>query len=165
MKSVCGNHYTISEAGHIGGYHLLVGCFFVSFFCVSMQGFSFCSYRFVHSLLVVVCASVCVVVLSSCAATSLLPGAEQVRIVTKEPADCEYLGEVIGEQGGAFTGGATSNVNLEQGALNDMKNKAFKMGGTIVVLMTTRAGQTGSLFDGSIQQTNVVYVGTVYRCK
>lgn len=134
-----------------------------SFFCVSMQGFSFCSYRFVHSLLVVVCASVCVVVLSSCAATSLLPGAEQVRIVTKEPTDCEYLGEVIGEQGSTFT----SNVNLEQGALNDMKNKAFKMGGTIVVLMTTRAGQTGSLSPtgGSIQQTNVVYVGTVYRCK
>ena len=45
------------------------------------------------------------------------------------PADgCQYLGSVIGEQGGALSGKYTSNRNLAQGALNDMKNKAYAMG-------------------------------------
>ncbi len=142
--------------------------FLGSFLFVPMRYFSFSGYQLLRYFLVIVCMTACTILLSSCAATSLLPGAEQVQIVTKEPTDCQYLGEVIGEQGGAFTGAFTSNVNLEQGALNDMKNKAFKMGGTIIVLITTRSGQTGSVTPiggGTLEQTNVLYVGTVYRCR
>lgn len=110
-------------------------------------------------------------VLSGCAATPLNPNAQKVRIVTTEPAHCEYLGEVTGNQGDFFTGGWTSNANLETGARNDLKNQAAQMGGNTILLLTTRAGQTGSLGmgngsgGGSSSQTNVTYVGTVYRCQ
>jgi hypothetical protein len=76
------------------------------------------------------------------------------------------LGEATGNQGNFFTGAWTSNENLETGARNDLKNKAAGMGGNVVVLLTNRAGVTGSAgqYGGSMQQTNVTVTGTVYRC-
>jgi hypothetical protein len=112
------------------------------------------------------CAILCVAILISCAAIKLQPGAEQVRITTNEPQACQYLGEVTGNQGNFFTGGFTSNANLETGARNDMKNQAHKMGANTVQLLTNRTGQTGSFGQGSgsVQQTNVTYTGIAYRC-
>ena len=109
--------------------------------------------------------------IAGCAAKPLNPQAQKVHLVTSEPKDCEYLGEVTGNQGDFFTGGWTSNANLETGARNDLKNQAAQMGGNTVQLLTTRAGQTGSFGvgngsgGGSSEQTNVTYVGTVYRCR
>lgn len=95
--------------------------------------------------------------LTACSANSLNYGAEQVRVMTSEPGkECSYLGDITGSQGNFFTGGWTSNSNLETGARNDLKNKAYKMGGNTVVLLTQRAGQTGSSWhgSGSSKQTN-----------
>lgn len=105
--------------------------------------------------------------LTACSANSLQHGAEGVRVAHNEPdTSCTYLGDVTGSQGNFFTGGWTSNSNLETGARNDLKNKAWKMGGNVVVLLTQRAGHTGSAYHGtgSSQQTNVTLSGTVYRC-
>jgi hypothetical protein len=104
--------------------------------------------------------------LTNCSATKVLPEATKVRISKKEPKGCEYLGEATGDQGNFFTGKWTSNANLEEGARNSLKNKAAKMGGNVVVILTDRAGQTGSAgpYGGSSSQTNVVYSGTVYKC-
>lgn len=108
--------------------------------------------------------------LAACSANPLLPQASKVKIVTTEPVGCDYLGEATGNQGNFFTGGWTSNVNLEEGARNELKNSAFKLGGNTVVLLTSRAGVTGSYNvsngygGGSSEQTNVTYSGTVYRC-
>jgi hypothetical protein len=112
------------------------------------------------------CAIFCVGILTGCAAIKLEPGAQQVRIVTNEPPACEYLGEVTGNQGNFFTGGFTSNANLETGARNDMKNQAYKIGANTVQLLTNRTGQTGSFGQGSgsVQQTNVTYTGIAYKC-
>jgi hypothetical protein len=100
-----------------------------------------------------------------CAPTALLPEAEKVRIVRAEPGkECEYLGEVTGEQGGALTGAYTSNADLEKGALNDLKNKAVQMGGNLVFILTDRAGSTTDQSSGVVRQTNVVITGSVYRC-
>lgn len=113
---------------------------------------------------------VCLVVSSvaGCAATTLKPGAGRV-LVTRQPVPqgCEYLGTVIGEQGGSATGGLTSNKNLAQGAMNDMKNKAHAMGANYVVLEDTRAGNTISGNHGSISggQTDVTNIGNAYRCE
>ena len=111
-------------------------------------------------------AIICLGVLVGCAAVELESGAQQVRIVTSEPQGCEYLGEVTGNQGDFFTGGFTSNANLETGARNDMKNRAHKMGANTVQMLTNRAGQTGSMGQGSgsMEQTNVTYTGVAYRC-
>lgn len=105
--------------------------------------------------------------LTACSANSLYSGAERVRLTHNEPGkECSWLGDITGSQGNFFTGGWTSNSNLETGARNDMKNEAWKMGGNVVVLLTQRAGQTGSSYNGSgsSQQTNVTLSGSVYRC-
>lgn len=105
--------------------------------------------------------------LTAWSANNLNQGAERVRITNTEPTgNCTFLGEVTGSQGNFFTGGWTSNSNLETGARNDLKNQAYSMGGNVVVILTQRAGQTGSAYfgSGSSQQTNVTLSGTVYRC-
>jgi hypothetical protein len=108
--------------------------------------------------------------LAGCAAVQLNPGAAQVRITTNEPQGCKYLGEVTGNQGNFFTGGFTSNANLETGARNEMKNEAAKLGANTVQMLTNRAGQTGSMSlaggtgGGSMEQTNVTYTGIAYKC-
>ncbi len=78
----------------------------------------------------------------------------------------QLLRRYHGQPGNFFTGGWTSNSNLETGARNDLKNKAYKMGDNTVVLLTQRAGQTGSSWhgSGSSKQTNVTLSGNVYRC-
>lgn len=106
--------------------------------------------------------------LLACAATALKPGAERI-IVTRNraPKGCKFLGAVVGEQGGSFTGGMTSNKNLAQGALNDMRNKAMELGANYVQLETDRAGVTGSggYYSSHQQQTDVTNTGNAYKCK
>jgi len=100
-----------------------------------------------------------------CSAITHEPGAEKVRIVRTDPGkECEYLGEVTGDQGNWLSGAFTSNANLETGALNDMKNKAFEMGGNLVFILTNRAGSTTDQSSGVTRQTNVVITGSVYKC-
>ena len=108
----------------------------------------------------------CFGLVTACAAIDLESGAQQVRIVTNEPQGCEYLGEVTGNQGNFVTGGFTSNANLETGARNDMKNQAHKIGANTVQMLTNRAGQTGTIGQGSgsMEQTNVTYTGIAYKC-
>jgi hypothetical protein len=111
--------------------------------------------------------SLIAITLTGCSADSLSPGAAKVRITNNEPGkECTYLGDVTGNQGNFLTGGFTSNSNLETGARNDLKNQAVSMGGNVVSILTQRAGQTGSLYDGSgsTEQTNVTIAGNVYRC-
>ena len=113
--------------------------------------------------------------IQACSAIPLSPGAERV-ILSRNPAPkgCKFLGSVVGSQGGAFTGGFTSNKNLAEGALNDMRNKGFQLGANYVQIETDRAGVTGSgsistsqygLFGASSsEQTDVTQTGNAYRC-
>ncbi len=114
-------------------------------------------------------------VISSCASIPLDPQAARI-IATPNPAPkgCKYLGQVVGNQGNFFTGSYTSNRNLEEGAMHDLKNKASQLGANYIQLITNRAGVTGSMggsFDhhggfisGSSEQTNVTNLGNAYRC-
>ncbi|WP_437627900.1 DUF4156 domain-containing protein [Sorangium sp. So ce1151] len=105
--------------------------------------------------------------LPACAAVELNPGAERV-IITRQPAPkgCRFRGTVIGEQGGAISGPLTSNANLQEGAVNDMKNKAHEMGSNYVVLENTSTGNTISGNRDSIsgEQTDVTHMGSAYSC-
>jgi hypothetical protein len=117
---------------------------------------------------------IAITLLASCSAVQLKPEAEHIRIVTEQPSGCVYLGEVVGSQGNLLVGHITSNENLERGALNDMKNKAYEMGANVLHMVSSRAGQTGqfqssgigsmSQGGGSLMQTNVTYVGVAYKC-
>lgn len=106
--------------------------------------------------------------LNACTAVPLQNGAKLVRLTNSEPMkECKYLGDVTGSQGDFFTGEFTSNADLETGARNDLKNKAYDMGGNVIYLLTQRAGQTGSFdkdFGGGSVQTNVTLSGNVYHC-
>jgi hypothetical protein len=110
--------------------------------------------------------SAALLLFAGCAAETLKPGAENVRFFQSEPKGCKYVGETTGNQGNFFTGGWTSNANLETGARNTLKNNAYEMGGNAIVVLTNRAGQTGSYgeYGGSSQQTNVTLSATVYKC-
>ena len=104
-----------------------------------------------------------------CSAKEIKPTARKVRITTKEPSQkrCKYLGQISGDQGNFFTGGWTSNKNLEVGARNSLKNEAAELGANVVHLVTNRAANTGSggQWGGHSSQTNVIYVGEAYYCK
>lgn len=108
---------------------------------------------------------------SACSAIKVKPGAERV-IVSKnpQPGGCKFLGTVVGSQGNAFSGGWTSNKNLSEGAMNDLKNKAFDLGANYVQIETDRAGNTmsGNMFHGSGSmsghQTDVTMTGNAYKC-
>ncbi len=117
-----------------------------------------------------------VAIFAGCSAIQLTPGAERI-IASKNPAPkgCKFLGSVIGSQGGAFVGGYTSNKNLAEGSMNDLRNKAAGMGANYVQLETDRAGVTGS-GSGSVSyghgfmsshqaQTDVTLTGNAYYCK
>ena len=72
---------------------------------------------------------VIVLMVCACSAISVRPGAELVRVTNREPGrECKFLGDVTGSQGNRFTGGFTSDANLETGARNDLKNQAFQPG-------------------------------------
>lgn len=108
-----------------------------------------------------------ILILAACSAKPLQPGAQNVRLThTEADNQCQYLGDVTANQGNFFTGEFTSNENLETGARNEMKNRALAMGGNLVVLLTQRAGYSGSMGEmgGSSAQTNVTLSGNVYHC-
>ena len=100
--------------------------------------------------------------MTGCSAMQLKEGAEKVRLTNQEPKDCEYLGEIAGSQGNAFSGGWTSNDNLAEGARNDLKNKALAMGANVVHILTSRDGMTTGLYGGSKTSSNME--GVAYKC-
>jgi len=111
------------------------------------------------------------IMLAGCAATPLIPQANRI-IASPNPApkNCKYVGQVVGNQGNFFSGSYTSNQHLEEGAMNDMKNKAATLGANYIQLITNRAGNTGSIggsngiISGHSEQTNVTNVGNAYIC-
>ena len=106
--------------------------------------------------------------LGACSAIPVHESASMIRLTHTEPSvdNCKFLGDITGNQGDFFTGGFTSNANLETGARNDLKNKANAMGGNVVYILTQRAGQTSHYGDdfGGSEQTNVTLSGNVYHC-
>jgi len=119
----------------------------------------------------IVFACIAASMISGCASIQLNPEAMKVRVTHNEPVDCEFVGDVTGTQGNKFSGAWTSNANLETGARNDLKNKAYNLGGDTVYILTNRAGQTSTgsgnrgFFSSNTQQTNVTFSGSVFKCK
>jgi hypothetical protein len=108
---------------------------------------------------------------TACSSIPLEPQAGRV-IASPNPApqSCKYRGQVVGNQGNFFTGAWTSNRNLEEGAMNNLRNQAGKLGANYVQIVTMRAGITGTIngsngnLGGSSEQTNVTNLGNAYFC-
>ena len=75
-------------------------------------------------------------------------------LIDEHERDCTHLGEVIGSEGHWYTYLFISNVNLTQGALNDMKNKALAMGANTVIVYNYI----------STFATSVTFLGQAYNC-
>jgi len=116
-------------------------------------------------------ATILSLLLAGCSSIPLEPAAHKVIVSPNQvPNGCKYIGQVVGNQGNFFSGGFTSNKNLEEGAMHDIKNKASKLGANYVQLITNRAGSTGSIsgssnaFGGGSSETNVTNLGNAYLC-
>ncbi|MEZ4750601.1 MAG: DUF4156 domain-containing protein [Bdellovibrionota bacterium] len=103
---------------------------------------------------------------AGCAAKQLRPGAEKIIVGNNVPKNCKFKGQVMGEQGGALTGGWTSNKNLAMGAMNEMRNEALALGANYVQLLTRSTGNTmsGSDYGFGGGQTDVTQQGNAYLC-
>lgn len=118
--------------------------------------------KFIFKALIIVAISSCSVV----PAKKMVPGAnENVIVSTKQPdlSKCKFLGQISGNQGNLVSGLFTSNANLEIGAINALKNEAFKMGGNYVEIIVNNAGASGASVLSNFQ-TNVDNVGNTYKC-
>lgn len=104
--------------------------------------------------------ALCAIALAGCAANSLRPEAQKVRLLPAAPGpECKYVGDATGGQGNFITGPYTTNSNLQAGAINDLKNQAAAMGGNAVYVLTSSAG----LEKGT--QTSFTTTGNVFFCK
>ena len=104
----------------------------------------------------------CFILLSACAAKKIIPGAEQVMIVSELPKqECEFLGEVVGSQGNWWTDDVTSTKNKMIGARNEMRNQAYNVGANLVLIMESRNTQSAVSFDIK----DVTVIGNAYKCK
>ena len=69
-------------------------------------------------------------------------------------AHCAFKGEVIGSEGHWYSYLFMSNIDMTQGALNDVKNKAAEQGSNIVIIH-----QVADFI------TSVTFVGQSYFCE
>ena len=111
-------------------------------------------YKFL--LLLLSCAVV------GCSANQIISEAKGIEIVNEKPNknNCKFLGEIAGSQGNWFTGDFTSNESLVLGARNELRNRAYKLGGNIVYIQDMKNTNAW----GSLGTTNTTAIGKVYKC-
>ena len=102
------------------------------------------------------------IILLGCASNTLNNNAASVIVVPDShniPANCISLGLVKGSQGNMLTSNFTSGSNLSDGAMNDLKNNAAKIGANYVQVLTNQTDP--NLHGGYLSTTNF---GTAYKC-
>jgi len=95
--------------------------------------------------------------LAGCSTKVLNNEAKDVRIyfnTLPKDSKCMHLDEVIGTQGELYDYYFTPNVNLTQGALNDLKNKTKILGGNSVVI-----------YEESSYATSTIYIAQAFNCQ
>lgn len=77
----------------------------------------------------------------------------EINITDSNVSDCAYLGMIVSSQGHWYDYLFISNSDLTYGAINDMKNKASKIGADAVYI------------NNNIDfATSVTWVGQAYNC-
>jgi len=99
--------------------------------------------------------------LSACA-TSLEEGAEDILMVNIRPSEklCEFLGQISVSEGGMVSGDFMRDSKIKEGANNQLKNRALKMGGNTVFIES----RFNDLKHLSSQKLNETLIGYVYLC-
>jgi Domain of unknown function (DUF4156) len=102
--------------------------------------------------------------LVSCSMVQTHEGAETVQLVFPdkignlrhigviEPT-CEFVSEVIGSDGHWYSNLFVSNSLIVQGAINDLRNRAYTNGGNLVIV-----------YDDFDFASSVTFMGQAYKC-
>lgn len=99
--------------------------------------------------------------LSACSAIPIMPQAASVELVNEKPNDtCKFIAEIAGSQGNWFTGDWTTNEDLVIGARNEIRNKAYRLGGNLVHVQDMKNTNAW----GSAGTSNTTVIGKVYKC-
>lgn len=101
--------------------------------------------------------------LASCMAAGVKSDAKAIRVTNSEPVGCKYKGEAIGSLGNSMTGKYTMVKSMQKGAMNRLKNKAYKLGGDTVVILD-KSQSEGVTKKGKNIVQNITITGGVYRC-
>lgn len=111
-----------------------------------------------------ICFSVVTLFVTACAAKPLTPGGQDV-VLSKDapPKECVFVAEVQGSQGNFWTAEFTSDVDLINGARNELRNSAFMLRADYVKIETESFSHNTS--DDSLGGTySAVVIGNAYRC-
>ncbi len=100
-----------------------------------------------------------------CAAAPLqTPDAANVLVTRNAPApDCQFVGEVLGNQGNFWTAEFTSDNDLIIGARNRMRDRAFELGANFVQIeLENQSHNTADLSSGGVYSSTII--GNAYSC-
>ena len=110
------------------------------------------------------CLLAVLLIVSGCAAKPLVPGGQNV-VLSKEapPTACVFIAEVQGSQGNFWTAEFTSDLDLINGARNEVRNSALTLRADYVKIETESFSHNTS--DDSLGGTySAVVIGNAYRC-
>ena len=94
--------------------------------------------------------------ITGCSSIQATDAGNKVKVtVNSIPKDCEYLGQVSGNQG--LQGSFMSPRELDEGSMNSMKNNAAMLGANRIELITTHNT------NGMLQDT--INLGSAYKCQ
>ena len=123
--------------------------------------------------------------LIGCQSYEILPGSERIRVFDAEPKGCLYVGEVSSVQEASGIGTLETEMNLETRI--DLRNKAHKLGGNILVFLKGKSTNTlpgtkvsnpgsgkasaaktteaaGVEKNTKESETSLVFLATVFKC-
>ncbi|BCG64305.1 MAG: hypothetical protein methR_P2078 [Methyloprofundus sp.] len=102
-----------------------------------------------------------VMTITACA-ISLEKGAEIVQLIYQRPSadTCQFIGQTSASDGGMVSGDFMTDAKIHEGAANQMKNKAFAMGGNLVFIQH-QFNENKLLTATKTKQT---MIGFVYYC-
>ncbi|MCF7971732.1 MAG: DUF4156 domain-containing protein [Methylococcaceae bacterium] len=102
-----------------------------------------------------------ILMINSCA-IDLNEGAGIVQLIYAQPKKeaCEFIGQASASDGGMVSGDFMSDADIHKGAANQMKNKAYEMGGNLVYIHQ-QFDENAKLTSTKTKQT---MMGFVYRC-
>lgn len=99
-------------------------------------------------------------VLTGCATAKLLPGANKVQVIDKNPrGQCRLIGPIWHSERNGISQSYQSEEHLRQDVINRLKNKAVKLGANQVVIIhkkVTRAAHRVDIYE---------LKGQAYFCK
>ncbi len=98
----------------------------------------------------------------SACAVELKEGADIVQLIYVQPKKevCQFIGQTSASDGGMVSGDFMSDADIHKGTANQMKNKAYAMGGNLVYIHQ-QFDENAQLTSTKTKQT---MMGFVYHC-